>query len=80
VRLELLKVQADLERELAKLVLNRQRYGMELHRCRASACPVRGTGSTASLRRTVSRWSEIASQLAGSRNFDELQLRYQSFG
>ena len=31
VRLELLKVRADLERELGKLVLNCQRCGMEVH-------------------------------------------------
>ena len=31
VRLELLRVKADLERELGKLVLNCQRCGMEVH-------------------------------------------------
>jgi hypothetical protein len=31
VRLELLKVKADLERELGKLVLNCQRCGQEVH-------------------------------------------------
>jgi ribosomal protein L37E len=55
VRLEVLKVNADLEQKLGKLVLNCQRCGMEVHWVQASACPTLGTGGTGSRRRLENR-------------------------
>jgi hypothetical protein len=57
VRLGLLKVKADLERELGRLVLNCQRCGMEVHWVQGISMSDPGTGGIVSQRPTAGRWS-----------------------
>ena len=64
LRLELLKVKADLERELGTWVLDCKACGMDVHWVRASAWRTLGTGGIASLRRTGSRRSSRGTRAA----------------
>ena len=60
VRLELLKVKADLERELGNWVLDCKSCGVEVHWVQASACRTRATGDTDSRHRMETRSSNRA--------------------
>jgi hypothetical protein len=55
IRLELLKVKADLEQELSKLVLNCTACGQEVHWVQGVSMADPGFGGTGFLRRTESR-------------------------
>jgi hypothetical protein len=73
LRLELLRVKADLERELGTWVLDCKACGMDVHWVRASAWRTLAIGDIDDQRRTANRWSSRGTRAA---ELSALILRY----